>query len=378
MGGTSGTRIVQVDSGRGMRDFVRLPYDLYRGDPLWVPPLLAHERAQFDSRRNPAFEYCDAGFFLAVREGRPVGRVAAVLNKRYVEKTGRACGRFAWFECEDDEAAGRALMSTAEGWLVERGMEEASGPMGFTDNDRTGFLVEGFEELPPIAGSYNPPWYNDLVTSLGYEKEVDYVEYRIEVPERVPERMERLVELIRSRTSVRVFSETSAKRVARRWGRQVFDVLNEAFEELYGTTRLSDREIEYYIDMYLGQVDPEFIKLAADGDRLVGFIIAMPNLSRAFQKAGGRLFPTGFAHVLRAMRRSRGLDFYLAGVRPEYRKKGVAALLGFEIARSAVDRGMEYAESNHELEGNSKIQAMWKPYDKRLHRRSRVYNRSLV
>lgn len=370
--------VIPVRSRRDMDRFIKFPFSLYRDDPLWVPPLISQERSQFDPDRNPAYRYCDADFFLVRRDGRTVGRVAALVNRRYLEKTGRQCGRFGWFECIEDREAAGMLMDAAEEWLADRGMTEVSGPMGFTDNDMTGCLVEGFEELPTIAGSYNPPWYNDFMTSRGYAKEVDYVEYRIKVPEEIPEKMQRLVKLIRQRSSVRVFSEKSTRALSKKWGHQLFEVLNESYRDLYGTTTLDEREIDYYIKSYLGQVDPEFIKLAVDGDRMVGFIIAMPNLSRAFQKARGRLFPFGFLHILREMKRSRVLDFYLAGIRPGYQGKGIDALMGYEMGRSALSRGMEYAESNHELEDNKKIQALWKMYDKRLHRRSRVYNRRLT
>ncbi|OPL18309.1 MAG: hypothetical protein AVO35_05535 [Candidatus Aegiribacteria sp. MLS_C] len=369
--------IIPATDSRDMRRFIMLPFRLYRDDPLWIPPLISQERSQFDRGKNPAFDYCDAKFFLAVRDGRTVGRVVATVNRRYMEKTGRSCGRFGWFECEDNRDTAFSLMEAAESWLAERGMTEISGPMGFTDNDMTGFLIEGFDELPTIAGSYNPPWYSEMMVERGYAKEVDYVEYRITVPDEIPEKVGRMAELIRQRSRIRVFNERSTRALSRKWGHQVFEVLNESYRELYGTTLLDRREIEYYIKTYLGQVDPEFIKLAADGDRIVGFIIAMPNLSRGFQKARGRLFPFGFIHIIRDMKKSRVLDFYLAGIRPEYQGKGIDAVMAYEMARSALARGMEYAESNHELEDNRKIQAMWKMYDKRLHRRIRVYTRSL-
>jgi len=367
--------IKNVETQSELNDFIMVPFSLYKDDPLWIPPLISQEKAQFDSDKNPAFRYCETRFFLALRDGRPVGRIAAIINRRYIEKMGSSCGRFGWFDCEDDREAANALFSAAENWLTENGMTEISGPMGFTDNDMTGFLIEGFEELPTIAGSYNPPWYNELIRSRGYEKDVDYVEYLITVPDAFPEKVERLTALIKKRSKVRVFNEKSTRTLSRKWGHQVFDVLNESYEKLYGTTLLDESEINYYIKTYLGQVDPEFIKLAADGDRLVGFIIAMPNLSKAFQKAKGRLFPFGFIHILMAMKKSKTLDFYLAGIRPDYQGKGVDALMSYEMGVSAFRRRMEFAESNHELEDNKKIQAMWKFYEKRLHRRIRVYHR---
>ncbi len=369
--------IKPVNTKSELIQFIKVPFTLYRDDPLWIPPLISQEKSQFDPNKNPAYRYCDTAFFLALREGKAVGRVAVIINKRYIEKLGRNCGRFGWFECEDNPETANALLGAAENWLLEKGMTEVSGPMGFTDNDMTGFLIEGFEELPTIAGSYNPPWYNDLVTSRGYAKEVDYVEYKITVPDAFPEKVERLTALIKKRSKVKVFHEKTTRSLSKKWGHQVFDVLNESYERLYGTTLLDEDEIEYYIKTYLGQVDPEFIKLAADGDRLVGFIIAMPNLSKAFQKANGKLFPFGFMHILSDMKKSRTLDFYLAGIRPDYQGKGVDALMSYEMGVSAFKRKMEFAESNHELEDNKKIQAMWKFYEKRLHRKIRVYHRLL-
>ncbi len=367
-----------VENGRDLSRFVALPFQLYGNDPVWVPPLVSAEKAQFIPSKNPAFEFCRCMLFLAEADGRVLGRIAAIVSDRYNEQWGRKCGRFGWFECVKDPSVASMLLDSAENWLLSQGMTEASGPLGFTDNDPTGMVVEGFEELPTIAASYNPPYYNDFLLERGYSKEVDYVEFLITVPSELPDRLKRTVAVLRKRSGVRVFSEKSRSVLAKRWGRQVFEVLNEAYADLYGTTILSEHQIDYYIASYLSRVDPEFIKLAADGDRLVGFIIAMPNISRAFQKARGRLLPFGFIHILREMKRSKVLDFYLAGIRRDYQNTGVDVLMSYEMGVSALARGMKYAESNHELEDNAKIQSMWKLYDRRLHRRARVYNRKLV
>jgi GNAT superfamily N-acetyltransferase len=369
--------IKPAETKREMMEFIKFPFSLYRDDPLWIPPLISQEKSQFDPAKNPAYRYCDAAFFIARRDNKPVGRIAVIINRRYIEKIGKNCGRFGWFECEDNRETADALFGAAEDWLLQKGMIQISGPMGFTDNDMTGFLIDGFEELPTIAGSYNPPWYNEAIESRGYVKEVDYVEFLITVPEALPEKVERLTALIKRRSTVKVFNEKSTRALSEKWGHKIFDVLNESYRDLYGTTMLDEKEIDFYIKSYLGQVDPEFIKLAVDGDKLVGFIIAMPNLSRAFQKAKGRLFPFGFIHILREMKTSKVLDFYLAGIRPEYQGKGIDALMTYEMGQSAFRRGMQFAESNHELEDNKKIQAMWKLYEKRLHRRIRVYHRPL-
>ncbi|MBN1425956.1 hypothetical protein JXA88_15515 [Candidatus Fermentibacteria bacterium] len=373
----SALRVTPVLLPRDLSRFVEFPYWFYRADPTWIPPLRADERRQFDPGRNPAFEHTDAQLFLARRGDAVVGRVAALVSHPFIQRWNRRCGRFGWFECERDEGTASALIAAAEAWVAERGMEEISGPLGFTDFDPTGFLVEGFGELPTIAGSYNPPYYNDFITALGYVKEIEYVEYRTTVPAQLPEKVSRLAEVLAKRSGVRVFSERSRKELVAQWGPQLFQVLNRTYAHLYGTTELTERQIEFYVDGYLGHVDPEFIKLAVHDDRLVGFVVAMPNLSRAFQKARGRLFPLGFLHILRAMKTSTVLDFYLAGVLPEYRNRGIDLMLAYEMGKSALARGMTHAESNREIEENAKIQAQWKLYEKRLHRRSRVYTKRL-
>jgi len=371
-------RVTPVTSSRDLARFVDLPYRLYRHDPNWIPPLRSDECRQFDPRRNPAYDHTEAQLFLARREGVVVGRVAAILSRKFIERWHRKCGRFGWFECEHDPATAEALYHAAEQWLLDRGMEEISGPLGFTDLDPTGFLVEGFGELPTIAGSYNPSYYIDFVTAQGYAKEVEYVEFRTTVPDKLPERVAKLADMLGRRSGVRVLSERNRKKLAATWGEQLFHVLNRAYVDLYGTTELTDRQIKFYIDGYLGHVDPEFIKLAVHNDQLVGFIIAMPNVSRAFQRARGRLLPFGFIHILRAMKTSKVLDFYVAGVLPEYRNRGIDLLMAYEMGKSALARGMTHAESNRELEENAKVQAQWKLYDRRLHRRSVVYTKRLT
>lgn len=369
--------MIEIKPGGDMGGFISVPYRLHGTGSRWVPQLLSQEKVFFDPSKNPSFRNCEAVFFVACRDGVPCGRTAGVISREYNTKNDCATGRFGWFEADAPDAA-ELLFDAVEGWLAARGMNRIVGPMGFSDNDATGFLVEGHEEEPTIVGSWTPPWYAGFAEERGYVKDVDYVEYRITVPGEIPEKVRRMAELIKRRTNVRVFSERNRKHLADRWAQQVFQVLNESYKDLYGTTLLSQAEIDFYITSYLGHVDPEFVKLAVDGSRVVGFIIAMPSLTAAFRKARGRLFPFGFIHILRAMKKSRVLDFYLAGILPEYQGKGIDLLMSYEMGRSALARGMTHAESNRELETNTRIQAQWKFYDKRLHRRSRVYWKNLA
>jgi len=372
-----GVSIEEIRPERGMNGFISVPFRIYGRDSRWVPQLVAAEKVFFNPGKNPAFDHCESRFFVARRNGVPCGRVAGVISREYNMKNNTSTGRFGWFEADAPDAA-EALLDRVERWLSEQGMTRVVGPMGFSDNDATGFLIEGHDEEPTIVGSWSPPWYADFIESRGYVKDVDYLEYRITVPDRIPEKVQRMAELVQRRTSVRVFSESNRKRLAKKWAPQVFGVLNESYKNLYGTTLLSQDEINFYIESYLGHVEPEFVKIAVDGEKVVGFIIAMPGLTEAFRKARGKLFPFGFIHILRAMKKSRVLDFYLAGVLPEYQGKGIDLLMSFEMGKSALARGMTHAESNRELETNTLIQAQWKFYDKRMHRRSRVYWKSLL
>lgn len=369
-------RIRQLHPEKGMKPFITVPFRLYRKGSRHVPQLISQEKVFFDPARNPSFRNCETRFLLAERDGVPCGRVAGVISHEYNRKNQTLTGRFGWFEADAPDTA-QLLFRAVEDWLGSRGMNRIAGPMGFSDNDSTGFLIQGHDEEPTIAGSYTPAWYAELAEELGYSKDVDYVEYRITVPSQIPERVRRMAELIRGRTSVRIVTEASRRRLAKKWAHQVFEVLNTSYAGLYGTTLLTPEEIAFYIETYLGHVDPEFVKIAVDGSRVVGFIIAMPSLTDAFRKARGRLFPLGFLHILRGMRKSRVLDFYLAAVHPDYQGKGIDLLMSYEMAGSALARGMTHAESNRELETNTRIQAQWKFYDKRLHRRSRVYWKSL-
>lgn len=371
-----GVSVTEVKPGRGMDGFISVPFRIYGTGSRWVPQLVSQEKVFFNPLKNPSFENCETRFFVANRNGVPCGRIAGVISREYNAKNDSATGRFGWFEADAPDAAA-LLFDAAEGWLASRGMNRIVGPMGFSDNDATGFLVEGHDEEPTIVGSWSPPWYGSFVEERGYVKDVDYLEYRITVPDEIPEKVRRMAELIQRRTNVRVFSEKSRRLLAEKWAPQVFQVLNESYKDLYGTTLLSQAEIDFYIRSYLGHVDPEFVKIAVDGQRVVGFIIAMPSLTAAFRKARGRLLPFGFIHILRAMKNSRILDFFLAGILPEYQGKGIDLLMSYEMGKSALARGMTHAESNRELETNTRIQAQWKFYEKRLHRRSRVYWKSL-
>jgi len=367
-----------IEGRAGLKAFVRFPHSLYRGDPCWVPPLDMDDLGTLNPAKNPAFEYCEAKLWMAFRDGEPVGRIAGIINRRYVEKWGKKWARFGWLDFVEDREVLAALMKTVEDWARERGMEGIHGPLGFTDLDREGLLIEGFEELGTYATNYNRPYYPKLLSELGYAKDIDWLEFRITAPTEIPEKVRRIQELISKRTGVHIEEWKSKKDLVAKFADQIFDLIDEAYNHLYATVPLTKEQVQFYIKTYLGFVDPRFTKVIVDASgKLIGFGISMPSLSRAMQKARGRLFPLGWYQLLRALKRPEVLDMYLVAVRPEYQSRGVIALLMGAINAATVEAGVKYAETNPELETNIEVQGIWKDYEKRQHRRRRCYVKAL-
>lgn len=370
--------IQEVTSRSDLKRFVKVPFALYRNHPYWIPPLIREEITNFRRDRNPAFEHCTAKFWLAFRDGKPVGRIAGIINHRYVERWGNKFARFGWVDFIDDAEVVDALFGTAEAWAKKEGMTAIHGPLGFTDMDHEGMLVEGFGELGTMSTIYNYPYYPVHAERRGYRKDVDWVEYEVKAPAEIPEKAVRIAELAAQRRGVHVLSARSAKEVLP-YARQIFDVINEAYKDLYGYVQLTDRQIDYYTKMYFPNIDPEWVKVLLDSEnKVAGIVIAMPSLSRALQKARGRLLPFGLFHLLYAMKRPKTLDLYLGAVRPDLQGKGADAFLITELAKSTIRHKIRTAESNIELEENKLVQAHWKIFDRRQHKRRRCYIKTLA
>jgi hypothetical protein len=369
-----------VTDRRDLKRFVTFPIGLLGGNSNYVPPLVSDDLSTLSPRKNPAFEKSEARLFLARRDGRLVGRIAAIHNIPANQKYGAKNLRFGWFDTVDDPEVSAALFAAAETWGRQLGMETLTGPQGFTDLDPEGLLVEGFDELATIAEIWNPPYYPVHLERLGFVKEIDYIEFEARPPAGgIPERMQRLAEFALKRNKFRILRYRSAKQLANARAKELFDLLDEAYEELYASTPLTDRQKWYYAKKYLPFVNPDLVKVAVDeNDRMIGFLISMPSLSRALQKARGRLFPFGFLHVLRAQKRFECLDFYLAGVKKEHRNKGVDLVMVVDVFREALRYGIKRAESNPELETNRKIQAEWKFVETRQHKRRRIYRKTIA
>ena len=376
-----GITVSVVESRSELKRFIRFPMEIYRGNPYWVPPLETDEISTLTPGKNPAFENAEARLLLARRDGRIVGRVAAILSHAANRKYGTTNLRFGWFDVVEDYEVVRALFSAVEAWGREKGMTTLTGPHGFTDLDPEGLLVEGFNERATISTIYNHPYYPACLERHGFAKEVDYVEFLAQSPEEhvLPEKMVKLAEWAAKRNNFRIQRYTSIKTMRRERGQELFDLLDESFEDLYGTVPLTQAQKEYYISRYLPFANPEFIKIAVDDKgKMVGFLISFPSFARAFQKAKGRLFPFGLIHILLAMRKFDTLEFLLAGVKKEYRGKGVDLIMVIDVFRSGLARGVLRAESNPELETNSRIQNEWKVVTTRQHKRRRIYRKSIA
>ena len=372
--------IIPVKTRKELKQFISFNYELYKNNPYSVPDLYEDMLGTLDPKHNPAFNFCEAECFLAMRDGKILGRVAAIINKRANEKWNINAVRFGWIDFIDDQEVSKALLDTVEQWGRERGMSEIQGPLGFTDLDPEGMLIEGFDRISTMATIYNYPYYPIHLEKLGYEKDTDWIELLIKVPERVPEKFERIANMVAKRFELKVAKFKSNRELERRYGKEIFELINKSYAPLYGFSALDDRQIEQYIKMYLPLVDRRMIALITDkNEKLVGVGITIASLAEALQKAKGRLFPFGWFHIVKALflKRPTRLDFLIVAIDPEYQGKGVNAIIINEILPNYIKMGFKEVESNPELENNEKVQAQWEIFDKEQHKRRRAYKKNI-
>ena len=362
-----------------LKKFTQFQIDLYEGNPYYVPPLISDDLGTLSPAKNPAFDFCEAVYYMAYKDGKPVGRIAGIINKQVNEKHGRATARFGFIDFIDDEEVSKALIEAVEKWAREKGMNKMIGPMGFTDMDHEGMLVDGFEELGTMATIYNYDYYPRHIEKLGYAKEADWVEFLMEVPDKIPEKYDRIADIVKKKYGLRVKKYKSPKKAKEEIGRPLFHLINEAYDGLYEYSHLTERQIDYYIGIYLSLINFDLLAAIVDkDDKLVGIGISMPSLSRALQKSKGKLFPFGWYHLLRALKcKTDRVDLLLVAVKPEYVNKGVNALLFQDLIPYYIKYGFKYAESNLELETNNKVQGQWDYFTNRQHRRRRAYQKQL-
>ncbi len=364
--------IKKVVTKSDLKEFVKFPIRLYAKNPFFVPPLILDEINTL-TKKNPAFEYCEAEYWLAQINGRTVGRIAGIINHRYIEIWNRRIARFGWVDFIDDNEVVERLFETVEVWAKSKNMEGLHGPLGFTDLDREGMLVEGFHEVGTFATIYNYPYYPKHLERLGYRKDVDWVEYHIKVPDSIPEKAVQIAKIACERRNLRVVEAKKSKELLP-YAKGLFEVINEAYSDLYGFVPLTDKQVKVYTKQYFPLISPDFLKILVDGNNeVIGFVISMPSLSEPLQKSGGKLFPFGLFRILRTLKKSKKLDLYLGAVRKEYQGKGANALLITELTKSCIQRAITDAESNPELETNLPVQGFWRYFDSRQHKRRRCY-----
>lgn len=372
--------IQEVRSRRDLKRFVTYPNYLYRDVPQYMPPLISEDMADWNPRKNPAFEYCEARCWLALREGKVVGRIGAILSHRANEKWNARRMRFTQVDFIDDAEVSGALFETVENWAREKGCNEVHGPLGFTDLDREGMLVEGFEEKSMFITYYNHPYYIDHLTRLGYGKDVDWVEFLVDVPgpdDPCAQRLERITQRVMKANHLHI-AQIKRRSEYKPYVHKVFDLLNSAYAHLYGTVDLSPAQVKKYADKFIPLINPELSCFVMDAeDNLVGFGVSAPSIASAVKKHNGHMFPLGFIDILRALRVNDTLDLYLIAVRPDYRNKGVNAILMHHILKGCLRMGLKKAETGPELEPNEKIQNQWQIFKYRRHKRRRCFIKRL-
>lgn len=364
---------------KNLKMFTQFQIDLYEGNDCYVPPLISDDVATLSPSKNPAFDFCEACYFMAFRDGKPVGRVAGMINRQVNESHGKRTARFGFIDFVDDREVSRALMEAVETWARNKGMDRLIGPLGFTDLDHEGMLVEGFGELSTMATIYNYPYYPEHLESLGYKKDSDWVEFVMDVPDSIPDKYNRIADIVKKKFGLRVLKYKSRKRIKEEYGRALFHLINDAYDGLYEYSHLTERQIDYYIDIYLGLLNLDLVTLVVDKeDKLVGVGISMPSMSRALQESHGKLLPMGWWHLLKGLKgKNDRVDLLLVAVKPEYQNKGVNALLFQDLIPYYQKYGFKWAESNPEMETNAKVQGQWEYFTNRQHRRRRSYYKNI-
>lgn len=376
--------IKKVESKRDLKTFIEFHYDLYEGSEYDVPNLYSDELNTLSKDRNAAFEFCEAEYYLAYKDGKLAGRVAAIINNRANERWGRKSVRFGWIDFVDDREVSAALLKAVEDYGKAKGMTEVVGPLGFTDMDPEGMLTYGFDQLGTMPTIYNYAYYPQHIEQMdGWEKDNDYVEYKLMVPEKIPEKYTKIAKMIEKRYNLHVKKLTRKEIYKDGYGKRIFQLINDTYKDLYGFSELSEKQIEQYVDMYLPMADLNLITLIEDWNadhKLVGVGITIPSLARALQKCHrGRMFPFGWWHLLRAIKyhKTKGVDLLLMGVLPEYRMKGANALMFSDLIPRYQVYGFEWGESQVEMASNEGVQSQWEYLETIMHKKRKCYKKAI-
>ena len=376
--------IKKVVTKKDLKTFIEFHYDLYEGNEYDVPNLYSDDINTLSKDKNAAFDFCEAEYYLAYKDGKLCGRVAAIINNKANKRWNRKTVRFGWIDFVDDRDVSAALLKAVEDYGRSKGMTEMAGPLGFTDMDPEGMLTWGFDQLGTMATIYNYPYYPEHLEAMpGVVKDNDYVEFKIFVPDEIPDKMRKIAEMIQKRYHLQIKKLRKEDVFEGGYGKKIFTLINDTFKDLYGYSELSDKQIDQYINMYLKMADLELITLVEDAsqdNKLVGVGITIPSLSRALQKCRrGRLWPLGWWHVLRAlkMHKTEGVDLLLLGVLPEYRSKGTNALMFYDLIPRYNKYGFKWGESQVEMETNENVQGQWGYFETVNHKRRRCYRKDI-
>ena len=351
-----------VESRSDLGRFIRFPYSLYKGNKYWCPPMRMDERNSLSPKKNPAFDFCEAQYFLAYNGKELVGRVAAIINIASNTRWNEKLVRFGWIDFTDDPEVSKALIDAVTDWGKSKGMTGIHGPLGFSDMDNEGMLIEGFEELATMASIYNYRYYIDHMVKLGFERAADWVQMQVKMLP-IPEKIERTAELVARKYNLRVLKAKKSKDFLP-YAEKMWNTLNEAFDSLYGYTRLTKKQTALYTKQYFPFINPDYVCMVLDEkDDVVGFGICLPSLTKALQKCNGKLFPLGWYYILKALKSNEIIDMYLNGVKPEYLNKGVVSVYYNEIHKGFLKNKVQYVVTNPQLEDNKSALLMWKNFD---------------
>lgn len=370
--------IKEVRTKSDLRKFVHFPNALYKDNPYYVPQIESMDRDTLTPSKNHAFEICEGKYWLAYDEkGHVVGRVAGIINRSYNEKVGEKICRFGWIDFIDDRSVSEALMKTVENYAKENGLDIVSGPTGFLEFDAAGVLVDGFDQLPTAYGKFNDPYYEYHLWALGYQKEIDFVEYRILVPEVIPDRYARMAKIVSDKYGLHQAPLLKHSDI-KNYLDGLFQCMNAAYSNLHGFSELTPGQCEDLKKQFLNNVSVDFLSIILDAnDKVVAFGVALPSLSKAMQKAKGSLFPFGFIHLLKALKHNDTIDLLLIAIDERYQSKGVNAMIFDKFAKGITKNGIKYIESTRELEDNTNVQNLWNHLEHHIHKRARVYRKNI-
>ena len=372
--------IKKVSSKKDLKIFVRFANRMYKGNPYYVPSMPFDDMGTFDPKENGAYDFSEAELYLAYKEGKLVGRVAAIINTKANKAWNVQQVRFGWIDFIDDMEVSSALLDAVAKFGKSRGMTQIAGPLGFTDFDPEGMLVEGYDRISTMALIYNHPYYPEHLKKLGFVKETGWIENRITIPEELPEKFNRVIELMNQKYELKVKKLTTSQIKKEGYGRKFFKLINETYNVLYGFSLLSDRQIDKYVSLYLSFIDARMLTFVEDKDgNLIAAAASMPSIAQALQKCRGEIFPFGWWHLLKAMfwKKSDTVELLLIGVVPEWQKKGIVALLFDDLIRTYKKLGFKYAETNAMLESNVKIQTMFDSFEREQHKRRWVFGKEI-